>query len=91
MSDGIGDFAYEDPNLDLNIDNDDDNDQDVDTTRPFYLGAASTPYQGGEQYEMQTMQHEQSGLPSYDERTHLLSESDAKSDALFRSLEALRD
>ena len=41
-------------------------------SKHFNLGAASTPYYGGEQYEMRTMQHEQSGLPSYDEETPLL-------------------
>ena len=48
------------------IDNDDwddgwDDDQEVNRTQLFDPRAASTPY--GEQYEMQTMQHEQSGLP----------------------------
>ena len=71
MAEGGGYFGYEDPYLDQNLDdddddNDDDNDddeQEVDTTRPFQPGSASTPYHGGEQHEMQTMQHEQSGLP----------------------------
>ena len=66
-----GDFGYVDPDLDYKIDNDDDDDdeKEVDTTRPFQPGAASTPYHGGEQHEMQTMQHEQDGLPdtSYEE------------------------
>ena len=47
---------------------DDDDDQEVDTTRPFQPGAASTPY-----HEMQTMMHEHSGLPSYDETTPLVN------------------
>ena len=55
-------FGYEDPVLDDNIDRDND-EQEVNTTRPFQPGAASTPYHNGEQYEMQTMQHKQSGLP----------------------------
>ena len=61
-------FGYEDPVLDDNIDRDND-EQEVNTTRPFQPGAASTPYHNGEQYEMQTMQHKQSGLPdtSYEE------------------------
>ena len=69
----------EDPNLD----NDDDDEQEVDTTRPFQPCAASTPYQ--EQYEMQTMQHEQSGLPdtSYEE-TPLLGAQAQLWDALTR-------
>ena len=67
-----GDFGYEDKNLDRNIDNDgydDDYDkQEAYRTQPFQPGAASTPYQG-EQYEMQTMQNEQSRHPdtSYEE------------------------
>ena len=45
----------------------DDDEEKADTTRPFLPSAASTPY--GEQYEMRTMMHEQSGLPdtSYEE------------------------
>ena len=79
MAEG-GYFGYDDPDLDDNLDNDDDDDdesdQEVDTTRPFQPGAVSTPYHGGEQHEMQTMQHEQSGLPdtSYDVETPLLSD-----------------
>ena len=47
----------------------DDNEQEVNRTGPFEPYAASTPYHGGEQYELQTMMHEQSGLPdtSYEE------------------------
>ncbi|KAL9964267.1 hypothetical protein ACROYT_G027885 [Oculina patagonica] len=73
MATGGGDFGFEDPDLDQDLDHNSDNDdeegQEVDTTRPFQPGEASTPYHGGEQHEMQTMQHEQSGLPdtSYDE------------------------
>ena len=72
MAEGGGDFGYDDPDLDYNIDHDDDDEQEVDTTRPFQPGASSTPYNGGE-YEMQTMQHEQSGLPdtSYEETPFL--------------------
>ena len=85
MAEGGGEFGYYDPELDDKIDNDDDDDwddeQEVDKTRPFQPGAASTPYQGGE-YEMQTMQNEQSGLPSYDERTPLLSEIERRFAAL---------
>ena len=77
MAEG-GDFGYYDHDLDHDIDNDgydddDDDDQEVDRTQPFNPGQASTPYHGGEQVEMQTMQHEQSGLPSYDETSPLLS------------------
>jgi len=59
MAEG-GDFGYEDPDLDYYIDRDE---KEVNTTRSFQPGAALTPYHGGEQFQMQTMQHEQSGLP----------------------------
>ena len=92
MADGFADFGYEDPNLDRDIDNNDyDDEQEVDRTRHFQPGANSTPYHGGEQYEMQTMMREHSGLPSYDERTPLLSESDKKTDELFRRLHDLEN
>ena len=67
MAEGGGDFGFHDPKLDYAIDHDDE--QEVDTTHPFFPGAASTPYQGGEQYEMQTTQHEQIGFldTSYEE------------------------
>ncbi|KAL9985910.1 hypothetical protein ACROYT_G008364 [Oculina patagonica] len=77
MAEGGGEFGYEDHDLDRdldhNSDNDDEGEQEVDTTRPFQPGEASTPYHGGEQHEMQTMQHEQSGLPdtSYEETPFL--------------------
>ena len=77
MAEG-GEIGMDQPDLDHDIDNDDDDDdddeQEVNTTRPFYPGSASTPYHGGEQYEMQTMHHEQSGLPetSFDESIPLL-------------------
>ena len=69
-------FGYEDPNLDNKLDHDDDDEKEVDTTRPFQPGAASTPYYGGEQIEMQTRHREQSGLPdtSYDVETPLLTD-----------------
>lgn len=40
-----------------------------DRTQPFQPGAASIPYHGGEQTEMQMRQHEKNGLPesSYEE------------------------
>ena len=67
---------------------DDDDEQEVDTTRPFFPGAASTPYNHGEQYEMQTMRDEQSGLPdaSYEETPLLGAQSQSQTswDALTR-------
>ncbi len=85
MATGGGDFGFEDPDLDRDLDhdgdNDDDDEQEVDTTRPLRPSQASTPYHGGEEHEMQTMQHEQSGLPdtSYEE-THLLSSAQSMSE-----------
>ena len=67
---------------------DDDDDQEVNTTRPFQPGAASTPYHGGEEQKIQTMMHEQSGLPSYDETNPLLSVTDEE---IQRRLDALRE
>ena len=70
MAEG-GEFAMDQPYLDDAIDHDDDDDDDVqeaNRTQPFQPGTASTPH-GGEQHELQTMQHEQRGLPdtSYDQ------------------------
>ena len=73
MAEG-GEFGMDQPDLDHDIDHDDDDDDDDDEqeanrTQPFQPGTASTPYHGGKEHEMQTMQHEQSGLPetSFDE------------------------
>ena len=73
MAEG-GEFGMDQPDLDHDIDHDDDDDDDDDEqeanrTQPFRPGMVSTPYHGGEHHEMQTMQHEQSGLPetSFDE------------------------
>ena len=86
MAEGEDPFAYKDPVLDDNLDNDDD--QEVDRTRPFHPGAASTPYYGAGQFEMQTMMHEQSGLPdtSYEETPLLGAQAETRNswDALTR-------
>ena len=74
MAEG-GEFGMDQPDLDHRLDDDDDDDeQEANRTQPFQPGTASTPYHGGEQHEMQTMQHEQSGLPetSFDENLPLL-------------------
>ena len=92
MAEGGGEFGFHDPELDHAIDNepydDDDKEEEVDTTWPFQPGAASTLYHGGEQYEMQTMQQEQSGLPdtSYEETPLLGAQAQAQRswDALTR-------
>ena len=79
MAEGGGDLIdFENPNpvLDYNLDNDDDDDEkEVNRTQPFTPQQSLTPapYHGGEQIPMQTTQHEHSGLPSFDERTPLLS------------------
>ena len=74
MAEGGGEFSYDNPHLDDAIDNDgNEYEQEVNRTQPFTPQQASTPYHGGEQIPMQTMQHEHTGLPSFDERTPLLS------------------
>ena len=72
MAEG-GDFANEDKDLDYLLDHDDDDDKEVNRTGPFDPYETSTPYHGGEQHEMQTRMHEQSGLPdtSYEETPFL--------------------
>ena len=74
MAEG-GEFGMEQPDLDKTLDNkDDDDEQESNRNQPFEPGTVSTPYHGGEQHEMQMMQHEQSGLPetSFDEDIPLL-------------------
>ena len=100
MAKSGGDFGFHDPELDDAIDNDDiydddesgsvpsDDEQEVNRTQPFDPTSASTP-NGGEQYEMQTMMHEQSGLPdtSYEETPFLRragSISDLQNESLLR-------
>ena len=89
MAEGGGEFGYDDPKLDRAIDNDDlDNDKDANRTRYFQPDANSTLYNGREQIEMQTMQHEQSGLPddSYEDIPLLGAQAQAQRswDALTR-------
>ena len=68
-----------------------DEEQEANITQPFEPGQASTPYQGGEQVEMQTMQHEKAGLPSYEEtsfggeKTPLLHDLESRLDKLKRN------
>ena len=64
MAEG-GHFGYDDPDLDGKFDHDDDDDddkQEVNTTYQFHPVRASTPYHGGEQFEMQTMHDEHTGM-----------------------------
>ena len=69
------DFGHVDPDLDNAIDNDGNEDeQEVNRTQHFTPQQSSTPYHVAEQIPMQTMQHEQSGMPSYYE-TSLLGDS----------------
>ena len=79
------DFGYDDKDLDDALDNDDYDDPEVNRTGPFDPYEASTPYNPGEQHQMQTMMHEQTGLPdqSYEETPLLGAEYESKSwDAL---------
>jgi len=73
-----GEFGYDDPELDKKLDNDDA--EEANKTQPFKPKNASTPYHGGEQVEIQTMQHEQSGLPdtSFDENIPLIDPYEKK-------------
>ena len=59
MAEG-GDISFENPAYDPYDDPYDDD--RFDETTPF-IQQTSTPYSGGENIEMQTMQHEASGLP----------------------------
>ena len=81
MEEGEG-KTFKNPTYDQYGLDDDDKGQEVNTTQTFDPVGASTPYQtgapyhGGEQTEMRTMQHEQSGLPdtSFLEEIPLLSD-----------------
>jgi len=77
MAEGGDDFGGGDL---LDFNNDDDDEQEVNRTQPFQPGAASTPYHGGEQIQMQAFSHEHSGLPdeSYVETPLLGDMTDAE-------------
>ena len=80
MATGEDPFAFKDQGLDNNLDNDDDYEQEANRAQTFEPTTASTPYNGREQIEMQTMQHEQSGLPdtSYEETPLLGAQAQAQ-------------
>ena len=93
MAEG-GYFGYDDPDLDDNLDDDlpftkedieaaarmiPDTENTLNETAPFNPGLSSTPYHGGESYEM----------PSYDERTPLIEKDSI--DDIQRRLENLRN
>ena len=87
MAEGGDPVAFKDKSLDDKLDNDGDDKQEGNTTQPF-RPRASTPYHRGEQHQMQTFSHEQSGFPSFDETVPLLSpDKDAE---LRRRLQLLR-
>ena len=71
--------------------NHDDNEQEASRTQPFFPFHSSTPYHVGEHVEMQTMQHEKTGLPSYEgtsfggEKTPLLIDLETRLDKLKRN------
>ena len=87
MAEGGDTFAFEDKVPDDKLDNDDD-EQEVNRHETFEPTTASTPYHGGEQHEMQTMMHEQSGLTdtSFEETPLLGAQAQAQRswDALTR-------
>ena len=60
---GFENPTYDPDPFDEQHDDDDDDNQDPNETAPFIPGSASTPGPGGEEIPMQTMSHEQSGLP----------------------------
>ena len=94
MAEG-GEFGMEQPDLDHDIDHDDDDDdddeQETNRTQKFQPGTVSTPYHGGEQHEMQTMQHEQSGLPdtSFDETPLLGGRTQTLKEKAWRALKGV--
>jgi len=64
LAEGGGGFEFDFNELQhlLPDDNDDDDEQEADRTQPFQNGQASNSYHGGEQVEIETVQHENSGL-----------------------------
>jgi len=90
MATGGGEFGNDegDTLLGHTDDQDDDFEQETERTQPFQPGAASTPYHGGETIEMQTWQHEQTGLPetSYGGTSRKITDEEIR-----RRLDVLRD
>ena len=94
MAEGGQDFGIYQPGLDHNLDNygyADGKEPEVDTTRPFQPDAASTLYHGGEEIEMQTRLHEQTGLPetSFEENAPLLPIFGRRPGSLLSELEVI--
>ena len=88
-----GDVQYY-PDIDPDEDiNPNEVQETLNSTQRFTSGESSTPYHGGEEYQMQTMQKEQSwGPPSYqetsfggDERAPLLPDLESRLDKLKRN------
>jgi len=92
MAEGGGDFGG--GGL-IDFNNDDDDEQKVNRTQPFQPGAASTPYHGGEQIQMQTFSFEQSGLPdkSYVETPLLgdLTDTEVKNYHVGRAIDYIKN
>jgi len=90
MAEGGGKFGYKegDTLLGHTDDRDDYGEKEAERTQPFEPDAWSTPYHRGETIEMQTWQHEQTGLPetSYVETSRKITDEEIE-----RRLEALRD
>jgi len=89
MAEGGVEFGYKegDTLLGHTDDKDDDAEQEAERTQPFRPGTASTTYHGGETIEMQTWQHEQTGLPE----TSYGGTSRKITDEEIQRLDALRD
>ena len=90
MAGGGREFSYEDLELDKKLDHDDNDEEEVNRTRPSQPGVLYH-----REIEMQTMQHEQSGLPdtSYQE-TPLFSDfldEDKRQTMIEAAKENIRD
>ena len=83
-----GNFDKEDPEIDQVIDPDDD---DGDEVMPSSSGSASTPGPFGEDIRMQTMHHEQSGLPTSEQSYAKTSFGGVSTDEIERRLHTLRN
>ena len=92
MAEGGDYFGHDNPTFDQDIDNEN---QEVNRTQPFQPGAASTPYHVGEQIQIQTTMHEESGQPdiSYEE-TPLLGDffsSEEKRNHIDKAFEYIKN
>jgi len=88
MAEGGDYFGHDNPIFDNDNDNDD---QEVNKTQPFQPGAASTPYHVGEQIQIKTTMHEESGLPDTSfEETPLLGDPEEKRSHVNKAFEYIK-